>query len=139
LALGEKIGRNLRGGEVIELSSDLGGGKTTLVKGIAKGLGSLDVVTSPSFMIEKVYNCRDGLKLHHFDFYRLNEGGLVAEELAEFTHDPKAIVVVEWGGVVEGTLPENRAKVRINKTEDGGRLFEIDMPHGYEYMAEDVA
>jgi len=68
--LAEAIGRRLTGGEVIELVSDLGGGKTTFVRGLARGLGSADVVSSPTFTVSKVYKA-DKLELHHFDFYRL--------------------------------------------------------------------
>src|SRR6185312_5854101 len=71
-----KIGRKLQGGEVIELISDLGGGKTTFVRGLAKGMGSQDTVRSPSFTLSNEY--RSGkLTLYHFDFYRLEDPGIM--------------------------------------------------------------
>ena len=85
--LGERLGKSLRGGEVIELVSDLGGGKTTFVRGLARGAGSHDKVASPTFTISKTY-VTDGYEIHHFDFYRLNDAGIVADELAEVVGDP---------------------------------------------------
>lgn len=100
------------------LVSDLGGGKTTLTKGLAKGLGANSTVTSPTFMVERVYECRDGLSLHHFDFYRLQEAGIVARELEEVLDDPKAIVAVEWGEVVNEVLPLEHVEIRLERQAD---------------------
>src|SRR5688572_5517582 len=88
---GKRFGSRCKGGEVFVLASDLGGGKTTFTKGLAAGLGSLDKVVSPTFTVSRVYKCRDGLYLHHFDFYRLNEPGVVGHELAEVIGDPHAV------------------------------------------------
>ena len=81
LALAEKIGRRVKGGETIELVSDLGGGKTAFVSGLAKGMGSRDSVSSPSFTLSNVYQA-DNISLHHFDFYRLSDPGILRDELA---------------------------------------------------------
>src|SRR3989344_4647612 len=81
--LGRLLGKLLKKPEVIELRADLGGGKTTFVRGLVKGFGSQDVVTSPTFTLNKVYQGRDGQQIHHFDFYRLSEPGIVADQLAE--------------------------------------------------------
>ncbi|HSX48552.1 MAG TPA: tRNA (adenosine(37)-N6)-threonylcarbamoyltransferase complex ATPase subunit type 1 TsaE, partial [Candidatus Nanoarchaeia archaeon] len=94
--MGERIGRALKGGQVIELVSDLGGGKTVLVKGMAQGLGYKGDVTSPTFTISRVYQVRPGLELHHFDFYRLGRGDIVAQELEEVINDSEVIVAIEW-------------------------------------------
>ncbi len=115
----------LRGGEVIELVSDLGGGKTTFVRGLARGLGSTDRVSSPTFTISKVYKVPGSLALHHFDFYRLPEAGLIAEELADVLDDPRNIVVVEWAGIVQDVLPQSKLTIRIEKTPEDERIFHI--------------
>jgi tRNA threonylcarbamoyladenosine biosynthesis protein TsaE len=107
-ALAEKIAAGLKGGEVFELVGDVGAGKTTFVKGLAKGLEVNDEVQSPSFTISRVYDARDGLQLAHYDFYRLNDPGILADELAEVVHDPTTITVIEWADIVEGVLPESR-------------------------------
>src|ERR1700679_221405 len=95
IGLAAAIGGRLRGGEVIELASDLGGGKTTFVRGLAQGAGSGDTVSSPSFTLTNQYEAGD-LTIYHFDFYRLLEAGIVRDELAEVLADPQAVVVVEW-------------------------------------------
>jgi len=84
--LGELLGRRLRGGEVLELRSDLGGGKTTFVRGLVRGAGCHDRVSSPTFTLSRVYKSKD-FEIHHFDFYRLQDPGLVANELAEVVGD----------------------------------------------------
>lgn len=106
--LGVLLGSKFKGGEVVELNADLGGGKTTFVKGLAKGLGSEDIVASPTFTLKKTYKGRGSLQLHHFDFYRLNEPGVVANQLKESLNDPKVVTVVEWSDTVKDVLPEKR-------------------------------
>lgn len=125
LEIGQIIGRFLKGGDVLELVSDLGGGKTTLVKGIAAGAGSKDVVQSPSFTISRVYACRDKLDIHHFDFYRLSDPGVLAGELADSLDDKNTIVIVEWADIVNDILPESRTRINIKSVDESEREFEI--------------
>jgi len=106
--LASSIGASLVGGEVFELVGDVGAGKTTFVKGLARGLGVEDDVQSPSFTISRLYDARDGIQLVHYDFYRLNEPGIMADEVSEMVRDPKTVTVIEWAAIVEGVLPENR-------------------------------
>lgn len=133
--LGYKLGTALRGGEVIELVSDLGGGKTTFTRGLVAGLGSTDVVASPTFTISKVYKAGK-LEVHHFDFYRLSEAGIVADELAEIVGDPQIIIVVEWAAVVQHVLPDERLQVTITQTPDGDRQFTLRAPRSIDYLLE---
>lgn len=123
LKLGAKIGQLLKGGEVIELVSDLGGGKTVLVKGIAAGLGYSGDVTSPTFTVSRVYKLPGGKQLHHFDFYRLGEGDIVARELAEVVGDPSVIVAVEWAVNAGGILPEERLVIDIQEKAENTRAI----------------
>lgn len=114
IALGEQIGRSIRGGEVFELVSDLGGGKTTLTKGIATGLGSTDLVSSPTFTVSNVYTAQ-AFTVHHYDFYRLLELGLMSEELQETLSDPKCISIIEWAGEAHDLLPKEKLiRIAIN-------------------------
>ncbi|MEX0934274.1 MAG: tRNA (adenosine(37)-N6)-threonylcarbamoyltransferase complex ATPase subunit type 1 TsaE [Candidatus Saccharimonadales bacterium] len=122
--LGGKIGQLLRGGEVIELISDLGGGKTALVKGIASGIDSKDQVMSPTFTISRIYRGKD-LELHHFDFYRLEDPGIMADELSETINEKNISVVIEWAGVVKGVLPDDRLSVEISATGENSRDIAI--------------
>ena len=123
--LGHKIGRILKGGEVFQLIGDVGAGKTTFVKGLASGLGVEDDVQSPSFTISRVYDARDELTLVHYDFYRLTDPGIMANELDEMVHDPKTITVIEWADIVEGVLPESHYTLRLTAPTETSRSIEI--------------
>lgn len=133
-ALAATLGACLRGHEVIELISDVGGGKTVFVKGLAKGLGISDSVQSPTFTISRIYDARDDLELHHFDFYRLSEAGIVADELAESLAQPNAIVAVEWGDIVHNVLPPSRITIRLVSSDETTRKIIISTPIGYDYI-----
>jgi tRNA threonylcarbamoyladenosine biosynthesis protein TsaE len=124
--LGETLGLLLRGGEVIELVGDVGAGKTTFVKGLALGLSIDEDVQSPSFTISRVYEARDDLELAHYDFYRLNDAGIMANELTETTQDPQMITVIEWADIVEGVLPENRIRITFTAPTETTRTLTID-------------
>ncbi|HXH27056.1 MAG TPA: tRNA (adenosine(37)-N6)-threonylcarbamoyltransferase complex ATPase subunit type 1 TsaE [Candidatus Acidoferrum sp.] len=137
-ALGEAIGRAMQGGEVFEFISDVGGGKTTFVKGLARGLGVGDVVQSPTYTISRLYQGRDGLELHHFDFYRLEEAGVVAAELAESLAQQGAIVAVEWGELVHNVLPAIRATLSIASINDETRRLTFDLPKEYNHIRQTI-
>jgi tRNA threonylcarbamoyladenosine biosynthesis protein TsaE len=131
--LAERIGEKLKGGEIIELVSDLGGGKTAFVRGLARGIGSHDHVASPTFTISREYVAGE-LTLYHFDFYRLHEAGIMTNELAELIADPKAIVAVEWSDIVQHVLPENRITVHIVSTGETDRKLTVTYPKMLQYL-----
>ncbi len=106
--LGEKLGSLLNGGECIELIGDVGSGKTTLTKGIAKGLNISQTIQSPTFTINRTYDSPGGVRLSHYDFYRLADPGIMADELHESLSDDKTTVVIEWGEVVKSVVPGGR-------------------------------
>lgn len=139
-AIGEKLGHNAHGSEVFLLVSDLGGGKTTLVKGLARGLGSKDQVGSPSFTLNRQYNCRGGLCLQHFDFYRLHEAGVLGQELDEFLNDEKTVVAIEWGDIVRGNLPSKRLEITIEKTaeDENKRNISLVFPPELSYLIKGI-
>lgn len=112
--IGAELAQTLSGGECIELLGDVGAGKTTFTQGLGQGLGADDDVQSPSFTLSREYECRDGLRLVHYDFYRLHEAGVLAYELAESLADAKTITVVEWAETIQAVLPENRIIVKIS-------------------------
>lgn len=74
------------------------------------------------------------IEVHHFDFYRLTEPGIIADELAEVVEDPKAIVVVEWADVVQHVMPENRLTLTINQTPSGTRQLIFKCPESLQYL-----
>lgn len=106
---------------VIELFGDVGAGKTTFVRGLAEGLGVKEPITSPSFTISKSYAIPGGGTLVHYDFYRLGDPGLMAEDLAENLDTPDSIVVVEWADSVSDLLPGDHQKIEIKYRDDGTR------------------
>ena len=120
LKFGERFAGNLNFPAVIQLIGDVGAGKTTFTRGLAKGLGVSEAVTSPSFVISKRY-AGEKADLIHYDFYRLDDPGIMVEDLADSLSEENAVVVVEWGGSVEGLLPENCQKIEIKLLEDGSR------------------
>ena len=132
--IAENIGKKLRGGEVFELISDLGGGKTAFVRGLNKGFGSNDPVASPTFTINFVYTRKDGKKLHHYDFYRLDDAGIIAHELIEAIEDAGSVVVVEWGEVVQNVLPANKVTLEIKHTGENNRRLNFSIPENLGYL-----
>lgn len=132
-----RVAKNLRGGEVIELASDLGGGKTTFTRGIAAGLGSVDPVASPTFTLSREYT-GGRLHIYHFDFYRLHEAGIMSDELAELIGDPEGVVVVEWSDVVQNVLPKDRLSITITATSETDRSVTLEVPEPMAYLLEDV-
>jgi tRNA threonylcarbamoyladenosine biosynthesis protein TsaE len=134
-ALGEKLGRLLKGGEVIELVGDVGAGKTTFVKGLARGLAIDEDVQSPSFTISRVYDARNNLQLAHYDFYRLSDAGIMANELTETTQDPETITVIEWADIVEGVLPARRLRMTFASPTETSRTITLD---GDENLLENL-
>ncbi len=124
-SIGERLGRALGGGEIIELVGDVGAGKTTFVKGLARGLEIDEDIQSPSFTISRVYDARDQLILAHYDFYRLQDAGIMADELNEALHDSLTVTVIEWAEIVDGVLPEQRLRIVISATSETERTLEL--------------
>lgn len=124
-AVAASLARHLTGGETIELASDLGGGKTTFVQGLAAALGYRGLVTSPTFTLSQIYQLGSGLELHHYDLYRLNEGGVVGDELAEDLADNQIITVIEWAGIMNAHLPTDRLRIHIDATGETERRLTL--------------
>jgi tRNA threonylcarbamoyladenosine biosynthesis protein TsaE len=135
--LAAKLAGNLKGGEVIELVSDLGGGKTTFVRGLARGLASTDTVNSPTFKICNVYHS-PSLAINHFDLYRLSEPGLVGHELAEALDDKKAVTLIEWAGVASDVLPEERLRIELEPVGESRRKLKFAYPARLTYLLKGI-
>jgi tRNA threonylcarbamoyladenosine biosynthesis protein TsaE len=126
MALGEKIARLLGRGGVVALRGELGTGKTCLAKGIARGLGVEETVTSPTYTIISEY--QGALPFYHIDAYRL--GGdedfqaLGAEELLY----GDGVSVIEWSERIPRSIPPEALRVELGITGDGGRQIRISGP-----------
>jgi len=117
-ALGLRIGRQCRAGDLILLNGPLGAGKTVLVQGIGQALGITDV-TSPTFVISRIHSAP--LSLIHVDAYRLLEGGNAAAYLDDLDLDTageNAVTVIEWGGAESARLSDERLEITIDRTEE---------------------
>lgn len=123
---GYELGQKVQPGTVIALIGDLGTGKTTLTKSIARGLGIDDVITSPTFNIVKEY--RSGrLPLFHFDVYRIGD----VDEMFEIGYEEyffgEGVCVVEWADIIEEIIPEDAMIIRISYgASEGERIYEIE-------------
>ena len=112
--LGERIGQTAKPGTVIALIGDLGTGKTTLTKSIARGLGVTETVTSPTFNIIREY--RSGrIPLYHFDVYRIADPDEMFELGYEEYFYSDGICVVEWADIIEELLPEDAVIIHIER------------------------
>ncbi|QOV36206.1 tRNA (adenosine(37)-N6)-threonylcarbamoyltransferase complex ATPase subunit type 1 TsaE [Streptomyces ferrugineus] len=114
--LGRRLAKLLRAGDLVMLSGELGAGKTTLTRGLGKGLGVRGAVTSPTFVIARVHpSLGDGPPLVHVDAYRLSGGLDEMEDLDLDVSLPDSVIVVEWGeGKVE-ELTEERLQLVIHR------------------------
>lgn len=122
--LGERIGRSAPGGSIIAFRGDLGAGKTTMSKGIARGLGIGDVVTSPTYTIISEYRGR--LTLYHMDAYRLaGEADFAEIGGYEFLGSPESLSLVEWSERLPDLSAANSATITITVETDGARRIEI--------------
>lgn len=121
----KKFAKSLKGGERVLLNGDLGAGKTTFVKFLAKSLKVKDEVTSPSFTILKQYEGK--FKINHFDLYRIEQ----IDELRELGFDEyldckgSEILIIEWGE--RANLDKSKfINVYIEKTDEKGRIIRIE-------------
>lgn len=118
--------RSLGRRTVVAFRGSMGAGKTTLIREIVVALGSADTVTSPTFAIVNQYKGEGNRRIHHFDFYRIND----LREAFDFGYEEYFysgdLCLVEWPEKIEQLLPENTMNVRITADSDTARTFEID-------------
>jgi tRNA threonylcarbamoyladenosine biosynthesis protein TsaE len=115
--VGMRLGSLLKPGDMVALVGDLGSGKTTLVQGIAAGWGSLDPVSSPTFVIVNVYRHTDGVRFFHLDAYRLN-GSDEALDLDLESMLDQGPMIVEWAERVKSVLPEDGLWVQLKYIDE---------------------
>lgn len=128
IRLGEKLSKGLKPGDLVALSGDLGAGKTTLVKGIAKGLGVADYrhVNSPSFVLVKEYKGK--LPLYHFDIYRLNKLKDIEDIGYEDYLGRRGVVVIEWAKKMGRILPKGYLGISLKIKSPNERIINIKIP-----------
>ncbi|MCL2191908.1 MAG: tRNA (adenosine(37)-N6)-threonylcarbamoyltransferase complex ATPase subunit type 1 TsaE [Treponema sp.] len=127
-ALGECLARTLKPGMVIALYGGLGAGKTCLTKGIAKGLGVTETITSPTYTILCEYVASIGdrvIPLYHIDAYRLNGDEDFESTGAGEVIGGGGITIIEWSERIPGSIPGNAITVEIDITGPHSRIFRI--------------
>lgn len=124
MQVAEKVAGLVKDGGFVELVGDVGSGKTTFVKGLAKALGHEGEVNSPSFALKNVYDGK--IRINHFDLYRLEEPGIVRHELQEAAED-NSVTVIEWGQSAKDILPNKRVTVSFSITEGEARKLRINV------------
>jgi tRNA threonylcarbamoyladenosine biosynthesis protein TsaE len=121
-ALGVKIGKEAKPGDVYTLVGDLGVGKTALTKGVAAGLDIAEPISSPTFTIVQVYE-EGRLPFYHFDVYRIGD----VEEMDEIGYEDyvygDGVTLIEWANLIEEILPEHYQQILIEK----------DLEKGFDY------
>jgi tRNA threonylcarbamoyladenosine biosynthesis protein TsaE len=115
--VGMRLGALLKDGDVLCLDGDLGAGKTTLVQGMAAGWGSIDPVSSPTFVLVNVYRRSDGQRFAHLDAYRLS-GPSEAEELDLDALIAGGPLVVEWAPRIQAALPKQRLSIGMEWVQE---------------------
>jgi tRNA threonylcarbamoyladenosine biosynthesis protein TsaE len=123
-AVGERLAAELGPGDLVLVSGELGSGKTTLIRGAARGLGVTEPVTSPTFMIGQIYRGR--LPVAHLDLYRLADLGQEDPALLQDYVTPQSVTFIEWPGAAEPWLERITRRVEIRHAGGDEREIEVD-------------
>ncbi len=128
--LGAALGRLLQPGDVLALVGDLGAGKTCLARGVARGLGIDEPVTSPTFILVAQYATAAGFPLYHADCYRLEQAAAEALDIGldEMLLDD-GVAIVEWAERIEPLLPPDHLRITLTVLDDTRRALSF-APHG---------
>ena len=126
LRFAKEFAKTLKGGDTIALIGELGAGKTTFARGLAKAFGVKERITSPTFVYMHVHKTRkENILFVHADAYRGDADTLREIGIGEYLADPKAIVVIEWADKVNGILPEDTVTLKFSHLEGGVRVVEF--------------
>ena len=128
----KKLGRSLKGGEVIAYFGGLGMGKTTFTSGLCEGYGINAEVSSPTFALVNEYGAGNK-KIYHFDMYRISGfEDLCSTGFFDYL-DTNAVLAIEWSENIENALPENYIRLEIERGDsDGNRIFKLSGDKIYE-------
>lgn len=121
--LGQKLAHGLKKGDVVSLSGPLGAGKTTIIQGIAKGLGIKNYITSPTFTLINEFKGR--MPLYHIDLYRLNDVSQAEDIAIEEYFETDGVTVIEWAEKIKEILPNNVKKITIKRLSDNEREIKL--------------
>ena len=117
--LGMALGQGLRPGDVVAFFGEIGSGKTTVIRGVCRGLGSEDIVSSPTFTLINEYSAR--VPIYHFDFYRIETRDEIWQLGCEEYFYGDGICLIEWAEIVEDILPPERIEIHLNSLYAEGK------------------
>ncbi|OGY46651.1 MAG: tRNA (adenosine(37)-N6)-threonylcarbamoyltransferase complex ATPase subunit type 1 TsaE [Candidatus Buchananbacteria bacterium RIFCSPHIGHO2_01_FULL_47_11b] len=123
--IGQRLAKQLRGGDVLALTGPLGAGKTTLTKGIAAGLGIKQIVNSPTFLLMKTYPIPGkNMSLIHVDCYRIGKAAELTDiGLTELLGRADTITVIEWPEKIKKLLPRQKKLITIELQQNDSRII----------------
>ena len=125
VALGERLAATLPPGTVLALTGELGAGKTALTKGLARGLGVTEPITSPTFMLVAEHPARDGRRLYHVDLYRLDAPQQAVEIGIEEELAPDGWTIIEWAERLGDLLPPGSVHIQIEILGENERRITV--------------
>ncbi|MEA1909525.1 MAG: tRNA (adenosine(37)-N6)-threonylcarbamoyltransferase complex ATPase subunit type 1 TsaE [Patescibacteria group bacterium] len=123
--IAEDFAKDLNPPAIIAFDANLGGGKTTFIQGLAKGLGISANVISPTFVLERIYEVPEKeYSLHHYDLYRIEPDDILVSEILENARDN--IIAIEWAEKIKDLLPQNTIWVKLENTGENTRKITIE-------------
>jgi tRNA threonylcarbamoyladenosine biosynthesis protein TsaE len=138
IRIGQRLGELLRQGDLVMLLGDFGTGKTHLIKGIAQGLGSTDLVNSPSFVLINQYRAgtqHGSMPIYHADLYRIEDPDELIGIGIEEAWSGDGVCLIEWAEQAGGRLPQEHLAIYLQHLSETKRVIRFE-PHGRRY--EDV-
>jgi tRNA threonylcarbamoyladenosine biosynthesis protein TsaE len=135
IRIGQRLGELLRRGDLVLLLGDFGTGKTHLIKGIVQGLGSTDLVNSPSFVLINQYRAgaqHQHMPIYHADLYRIEDPDELAGIGLEETWSGEGVCLIEWAERAQGWLPQEHLAIHLQHLSDTKRVLRF-VPHGSRY------
>lgn len=134
--IGQRLGEHLRAGDLVLLLGDFGVGKTHLVKGVARGLGSTDLVTSPSFVLINEYRSgpqHRAMRIYHVDLYRIADPAELAGIGLEEIWSSPAVCLIEWAEHAQDWLPAEHLAIYLQHLNETKRVLRF-VPQGERYQ-----
>jgi len=123
---GKMLGAKAKPGNVIALFGELGSGKTVIAKGVARGLGIEEDITSPTFTLLEIYEAR--IPLYHFDLYRIDNPHELDNLFFEEYWESEAVSVIEWAERAADRIPDNAIRIAIEYVDETTRRIRIEYP-----------
>ena len=130
--LGEILAKELKGGEIICLTGELGSGKTTFAQGVLKGLGAKGPYTSPTFVVMKLYKRKTTVKgskiksVYHIDAYRVNGQDIIDLGWEEIVASKNNIIILEWAERIKGIIPKKAVWLKFDHLKEDERKIKVN-------------